>query len=61
MEVELRRLAWLQQHLVELGNASPARVGDEPIISSLSRFSLMTFIPCYNYTLRVISLALLSN
>ncbi|KAK6127718.1 hypothetical protein DH2020_038558 [Rehmannia glutinosa] len=24
MEVELRRLAWLQQHLVEIGNASPA-------------------------------------
>jgi hypothetical protein len=24
MEVELRRLSWLQQHLAELGNASPA-------------------------------------
>ncbi|CBI15491.3 unnamed protein product, partial [Vitis vinifera] len=33
MEVELRRLTWLQQHLAELGNASPARVGDEPTIS----------------------------
>ncbi|PKI48334.1 hypothetical protein CRG98_031282 [Punica granatum] len=33
MEVELRRLTWLQQHLTELGNASPARVGDEPVIS----------------------------
>ncbi|GFP94656.1 kinesin-like protein nack1 [Phtheirospermum japonicum] len=33
MEVELRRLAWLQQHLVEIGTASPARVGNEPTIS----------------------------
>ncbi|GAB4845247.1 Kinesin-like protein nack1 [Ancistrocladus abbreviatus] len=33
MEVELRRLTWLQQHLAELGNASPAYVGDEPAIS----------------------------
>ncbi|KAJ9187266.1 hypothetical protein P3X46_002743 [Hevea brasiliensis] len=33
MEVELRRLTWLQQHLTEIGNASPARVGDEPTIS----------------------------
>ncbi|KAF7819906.1 kinesin-like protein NACK1 [Senna tora] len=33
MEVELRRLTWLQQHLAELGNASPAPVGDEPTIS----------------------------
>ncbi|KAA8542736.1 hypothetical protein F0562_023888 [Nyssa sinensis] len=33
MEVELRRLTWLQQHLAELGNASPACVGDEPIVS----------------------------
>ncbi|KAJ9676944.1 hypothetical protein PVL29_022103 [Vitis rotundifolia] len=33
MEVELRRLTWLQQHLAELGDASPARVGDEPTIS----------------------------
>ncbi|KAL5544803.1 hypothetical protein UlMin_008587 [Ulmus minor] len=33
MEVELRRLTWLQQHLAQLGNASPARVGDEPTIS----------------------------
>ncbi|KAK4280762.1 hypothetical protein QN277_012340 [Acacia crassicarpa] len=33
MEVELRRLTWLQQHLAELGNASPAQVGDEPTIS----------------------------
>ncbi|KAL1356807.1 hypothetical protein HN51_008787 [Arachis hypogaea] len=34
IEVELRRLTWLQQHLAELGNASPApRAGDEPIIS----------------------------
>ncbi|KAL3512225.1 hypothetical protein ACH5RR_024942 [Cinchona calisaya] len=33
MEVELRRLTWLQQHLAELGNASPARTGNEPTIS----------------------------
>ncbi|XP_057465198.1 kinesin-like protein NACK1 [Actinidia eriantha] len=33
MEVELRRLNWLQQHLAELGNASPAHFGDEPTIS----------------------------
>ncbi|XP_015882787.2 kinesin-like protein NACK1 [Ziziphus jujuba] len=33
MEVELRRLTWLQQHLAELGNASPAHAGDEPTIS----------------------------
>ncbi|XP_059634670.1 kinesin-like protein NACK2 [Cornus florida] len=30
MEVELRRLTWLEQHLAELGNASPALLGDEP-------------------------------
>ncbi|POO01892.1 Kinesin-like protein [Trema orientale] len=33
MEVELRRLTWLQQHLAQLGNASPAHVGDEPTVS----------------------------
>ncbi|CAL0332556.1 unnamed protein product [Lupinus luteus] len=34
MEVELRRLTWLQQHLAEIGNASPApHVGDEPTVS----------------------------
>ncbi|XAR67539.1 Plus-end-directed kinesin ATPase [Bertholletia excelsa] len=33
MEVELRRLTWLQQHLAELGNESPAHFGDEPTIS----------------------------
>ncbi|XP_031499737.1 kinesin-like protein NACK1 [Nymphaea colorata] len=33
LEVEMRRLTWLQQHLAELGNASPAQVGDEPAIS----------------------------
>ncbi|KAJ7979191.1 Kinesin-like protein [Quillaja saponaria] len=30
MEVELKRLTWLEQHLSELGNASPALLGDEP-------------------------------
>ncbi|GAB2289854.1 Kinesin-like protein nack1 [Dionaea muscipula] len=33
MEVELRRLTWLQDHLAELGNASPAPVKDEPTLS----------------------------
>ena len=38
MEVELRRLSWLQQHLAELGDASPApHVGGEPTISLASR------------------------
>ena len=40
MEVELRRLNWLQQHLAELGNASPAHFGDEPAISLSSRLFL---------------------
>ncbi|XP_039027886.1 kinesin-like protein KIN-7B [Hibiscus syriacus] len=30
MEVELRRLTWLEQQFAELGNASPAILGDEP-------------------------------
>ncbi|XP_059432302.1 kinesin-like protein KIN-7B [Corylus avellana] len=30
MEVELKRLTWLEQHFAELGNASPALLGDEP-------------------------------
>ncbi|XWS70127.1 hypothetical protein CRYUN_Cryun03dG0022500 [Craigia yunnanensis] len=30
IEVELRRLTWLEQHFAELGNASPALLGDEP-------------------------------
>lgn len=48
MEVELRRLAWLQQHLAELGNASPARVGNEPTISLSSRFFFLPFsLPNY--------------
>ncbi|KAL0415910.1 UNVERIFIED_CONTAM: Kinesin-like protein NACK1 [Sesamum latifolium] len=33
VEVELRRLTWLQQHLTEMGNASPAPGGNEPTIS----------------------------
>ncbi|XP_071715357.1 kinesin-like protein NACK1 [Rutidosis leptorrhynchoides] len=33
MEVELRRLNWLQQHLAQQGNATPARGADEPTIS----------------------------
>lgn len=42
LEVELRRLTWLQQHLAELGNASPARTGNEPTISLSSRFFLFS-------------------
>ncbi|CAA7408430.1 unnamed protein product [Spirodela intermedia] len=34
MEVELRRLTWLQQHLVELGTGSP--FGEEPPLSLVS-------------------------
>ncbi|GAB2228866.1 hypothetical protein Drorol1_Dr00022999, partial [Drosera rotundifolia] len=30
MEVELRRLTWLEQHLFDIGNASPALLGDDP-------------------------------
>ncbi|KAM2313851.1 hypothetical protein ACFX1S_026951 [Malus domestica] len=30
MEVELRRLLWLEQHFSDLGNASTALLGDEP-------------------------------
>ena len=37
MEVELRRLTWLEQHFAELGNASPALLGDEPAGSVASR------------------------
>ncbi|KAJ4972845.1 hypothetical protein NE237_006019 [Protea cynaroides] len=33
LEVELRRLNWLQQHFAEFGNASPANVGEESTIS----------------------------
>ncbi|WOK93012.1 kinesin-like protein KIN-7A [Canna indica] len=36
IEVELRRLAWLQQHFSEVGNASPAQLGDEIISLSSS-------------------------
>lgn len=37
IEVELRRLTWLQQKLAELGNASPAHFGDEPTVTLSSR------------------------
>ncbi|KAL6585680.1 Kinesin-like protein nack2 [Orobanche minor] len=30
MEVELKRLKWLEQHLDDVGNASPALLGDDP-------------------------------
>lgn len=38
MEVELRRLTWLEQQLAEVGNASPALLGDEPAGSVASRY-----------------------
>ncbi|TQD93670.1 hypothetical protein C1H46_020674 [Malus baccata] len=37
MEVELRRLLWLEQHFSDLGNASPALLGDEPAGSVSAR------------------------
>lgn len=39
MEVELRRLTWLELHLAELGNASPALLGDEPAGSVSARYA----------------------
>ncbi|XP_072966332.1 kinesin-like protein KIN-7A [Typha angustifolia] len=33
IEVEVRRLTWLQQHFAEVGDSSPARTGDEPAVS----------------------------
>lgn len=39
VEVELRRLTWLEQHLAELGNASPALLGDEPAGSVSARYN----------------------
>lgn len=42
MEVELRRLTWLQEHLSEIGNASPSptQAGNESIVSLSSRSDL---------------------
>ncbi|XP_064982622.1 kinesin-like protein KIN-7A isoform X2 [Musa acuminata AAA Group] len=36
IEVEVRRLTWLQEHFDEVGNASPAPTGDDPISLSSS-------------------------
>jgi centromeric protein E len=36
MEVELRRLTWLEQHFAELGNASPASGPDDHVVSLAS-------------------------
>lgn len=47
MEVELRRLTWLQQHLAENGDATPgpcAGGDDEPTISISSRLVLGHFL-----------------
>lgn len=38
VEVELRRLSWLQQHLKEIGNTSPVPTGNEPAVSLSSRY-----------------------
>lgn len=38
VEVELRRLTWLERHLSDLGNASPALLGDEPAGSVSARY-----------------------
>ena len=38
MEVELRRLTWLEQHFAELGDASPALLGDERAGSVSARY-----------------------
>lgn len=55
MEVELRRLTWLEQQLAEVGNASPALLGDEPAGSVASRyfgfllvfyFTMIVFLEC---------------
>ncbi|KAK8958123.1 Kinesin-like protein NACK1 [Platanthera guangdongensis] len=37
VEVELRRLTWLQQHFSSIGNASPAHAGDDSSVSPSSR------------------------
>ncbi|KAM0823383.1 hypothetical protein ACQ4PT_070898 [Festuca glaucescens] len=36
IEVEVRRLTWLQQHFAEIGDASPAVLGDDPNFSLAS-------------------------
>lgn len=43
MEVELRRLTWLERHLSDLGNASPALLGDEPAGSVSARYLTLRF------------------
>ncbi|RRT52267.1 hypothetical protein B296_00016097 [Ensete ventricosum] len=40
IEVEVRRLTWLQEHFDEVGNASPAPTGDDPISLSSSTKAL---------------------
>ena len=51
IEVELRRLTWLQQHLSEVGDASPAHTGEETTVSLSSRYNnstLLLFIRCHS-------------
>lgn len=45
MEVELRRLTWLEQQFAELGNASPALLGDEPAGLVASRLVKSFLLP----------------
>lgn len=53
MEVELRRLTWLEQQFAELGNASPALLGDEPaglvasrLVKSFRSRLVSMIVPC---------------
>ena len=46
IEVELRRLTWLEQHLAALGNASPALLSDEAAGSVVSRYSFNCLCYC---------------
>ncbi|KAJ6411380.1 hypothetical protein OIU84_008031 [Salix udensis] len=58
MEVELRRLTWLQQHLAELGNASPAHFGDESTISlssSIRALKREKGVPCKKRRLQFVN------
>lgn len=49
MEVELRRLTWLEQHLDDLGNASPALLGDDPAGSVSSRYVVYFHLHSLNH------------
>lgn len=60
MEVELRRLTWLEQHLSDLGNASPALLGDDPASFVSSRYARSRISSkIYNYTCSILVLVVL--